>query len=1126
MRAILVMYRNPTIFFTFILLLISFDSFAFGHNTISDFTQRSCLASNPYSNDEEKILSDTKGVVNYNPNATYCLPAGRLVGLTNPETRSITCVANSNNPSYVDPYIVMKSRTCFAGTCNCDWVKLAPNKCDWMLINLVLQRVCARTIGAKARLKTRESMNTGKDDWGNDSNIAKICGFIDSCDAGDSSGCAPPQKGTSPYNYFEKKIFFNGSEQWANQMVLDGHTLEGAEALGIGLNSGRPVGCVDFPPAPPPPPYALTLKSNPATLIAERVCNKNEAPSFYNKCVQTVATNNKFQASDNTFERSLIRVGYSNLISLCTSTQTTKCAKLYANSTSENTIISIDPQAGNIIYTCADAKSNNKPCIKFSADIAPGLSNDIPYRLSYEYKGTNSLTLTIPAMPTNYYNVDPIDKITRSLYGINTGMFVDLGVAYSEPFSGTADDFSTNIKYTLLNYDKYTPNSNSIINPYSLINNLNTSPLAYKVFAYIDSAYDGSTIAVYNIVEDDTKAVFINSFDRSPITDIKASQCNPCTDSANVTYTSTHTKPLMKLTIGAGELEQSAVIGIKKNCNWISEENCLSQDTPIYLHGINVNNTVTAAAKKINSYPDYISSQYHYNYEIDPSYNCITTQNTTVNINDQTIQNEYIRDALQGTFNKKINLGNYILFRFTPIADDKKYLFTTYENYFADNKDKYLSCTKSLLQKQNCPTGNEFYDCSGFNDKNNKYLVSAGYILGLEFLNQKSMINAINNQYYRGGELLCPDIKNYAALFGNNSILAKIPSGLNAPGTYQYERIIPAAQSTSALTNQSYSLERQICYSGRIAPDICNNGVLCCDSCPSNKTTQPACTNNTATDISKVINIETEGQRVKLPWEMTALPVNTASRALESLCVPIPPPTPCQAIANGGNADGFASWSVADAGKNVKGTCNAEYIGNPNRTCYPVGDNGVWGPVNSPCVERTAACIGDTSYVTPANAKASTATNGAIFFTCDPCYNSTINVSCNQGTKKWIVSGGCAPQQCTFEFTVIDGENNNNYKYYMDVGTTNKTTSNPFEVCYHSGCPNNDKEYSCVCSNGTPTSQKTGSCRWSQFCGSHPYGDYCHHIDNNEVFQEGNEKYHFQYDGFSIKREGKYCPLK
>jgi hypothetical protein len=852
------------------------------------------------------------------------------------------------------------------------------------------------------------------------------------------------------------------------------------------------------------------------------VCNKNEDPSFYNKCVKTIATNNNFQANDNTFERSLIRVGYSNVISLCTSTQTTKCAKLYANSTSENTIISIEPQLGNVIYTCADAKSNNKPCIKFSADIALGLSNDIPYRLSYKYESTSSLTFTIPAMPTNYYNVDPVDKITRSLYGVNTGLFVDLGVAYSQPFSGTADDLSTNIKYTLLNYNQYTPNSNSIINPYSLMNNLNTSPLAYKVFAYIDSAYNGSTIAVYKILEDDTKAVFINSFDRSPITDIKASQCNPCTDSANVTYTSTHTKPLMKLTIGAGELGQSAVIGIKKNCNWINEENCLSQDTPTYLHGMNVNNTITAAAKQINSYPDYISSQYNYNYEIDPSYNCITTQNTTVNINDQTIKDEYIRDALQGRFDKKIILGNYTLFRFTPISDDTKYLFTTYENYFFDNKDKYLSCTKSLLQKQNCPTGNEFYDCSGFNDRNNQYLVSAGYILGLEFLNRKSMINTAKNQYYRGGKLLCPDIKNYAALFGNNSVLAKIPSGLNVPGTYQHERIIPAAQSSLALTNESYSLERQICYSGRIAPDICNNGVLCCDSCPSNKTIQPACTNNTAIDISKVINIETEGQRVKLPWEITSLPVNTASGALESLCVPIPPPTPCQAIANGGNADGFASWRVADAGKNVQGTCNSDHIGNPNRTCYPVGDNGVWGPVNSPCVERNAACRGDTSYRTPDHARVSTTTNGAISFTCDPCYNSTINVGCNQDTRKWVVSGDCVPQQCTFEFTVIDGNNSNNYTYYMDVGTTNKTTSNPFEVCYHSGCANNTKEYSCVCDNGTPQKQKNGLCYWSNLCGSSRYGTSCYH-DDRSVFIEGRPEVNFQYDGLSIKREGRYC---
>jgi hypothetical protein len=703
-------------------------------------------------------------------------------------------------------------------------------------------------------------------------------------------------------------------------------------------------------------------------------------------------------------------------------------------------------------------------------------------------------------------------------------MFVDLGTGFNRVFQGTEDDFSADEeqKYQLVKYKNYTT-GNSITNPYDLLNKVGTTPISYEVFAYIDAINNPLEIAAYQIIEN--KAVLIDGFERSPITDINVASCNPCTDSNGVNYTSTHTKPLMKLTIGAAGANatsmQSAVIGIRKNCNWINEARCIGTNVPIYLHGVDVNNAVPAMAKVINSYQDYISDKYNNNYSLEVSYQCITQANTT-KIIDQVVMIDYITNVLGGTFVGTSSFGDNLLFKFTDAQN--RTLFTNYQQYFEYNTGTYTSCQQKILQKQNCPTGNDFYDCSGFNNANNPFLINSGYISGIEFLNKNSM-NDISNQYYRGGSTLCADTKNYSNLMPNNSILAKVPSGSNAASTYQSDRIIPEP-SKESLTKASYVPENKICYSGRSAPVMCNYGALCCDNCSSNRI-KDSCTDANATDISTLINQATEAQRVKLPWEMPALPLIPAS--LNYLCVPIPLPSPCRAISNGANVDGFASWSGTDAGKkDVAGVCKDRYIGNPTRTCYPVGDAGVWGPVKNPCVERAAACRGDTTYNDPRNAPphaTAVYTNGELSFTCASCYNNNITVSCNQQTRKWEVAGICAPQQCQHSFTVINGNTQTNMTKGIDVNTDNTTTSDPFDMCFNSGCSQNTKKVSCTCNNGALVLEITGVCYWSNKCNGQTYGTSCYHRDMEDFNEGSRSRFTFYYDGLWIKNKtnGNYC---
>lgn len=495
------------------------------------------------------------------------------------------CVDSDPNSTYFKPTVIIRYRVCFFD-CWCDQKTLSAwGECDWMYSI----RFCARATAPSnsEQLANKQSSN------GNSTGLAgygparvQVCGFQDSCDFMDTNGCLIGNKGYMPFHRNSANPYYNnqaataadalGASAIASLGVLPGASVYLAIAGGVAALADKiqqtvnhvvisELGCVDIPSAPAPPPFCPTLTPTKPQAIVERICEENEISVLSNPCVKTDARINELKLNASSFERSLIRVGFNNIIPICSSeANADPCVRIYYPANQASSVI--HNNYNDLIPICDANKT--APCVEFINSIIKGGSL---YRVVYQYRIGSKAAIT-NWVDTNDVNNQPL------LYGVNNAGFADLSYYYRCAFSDNyqlsscaVPSLSKQIFDTLTNSNSRLFSTNIDLNNNKQIC-VNEDTNNNKLIGCVDRpAMSKPIVTRCGVQQCDTSGNF----------------CIPDTACSDKNLTSSNTKP--KIVVGIGSNKDNFLYGI------IGNGNSYNTNSPanLYLHGVNLTSIIT-----------------------------------------------------------------------------------------------------------------------------------------------------------------------------------------------------------------------------------------------------------------------------------------------------------------------------------------------------------------------------------------------------------------------------------------------------------------------------------------------------------------------------------------------------
>lgn len=204
-----------------------------------------------------------------------------------------------------------------------------------------------------------------------------------------------------------------------------------------------PIGCVELPLGPYPPPFPKTLQDFPQAPTLNNICAYNDKPSKAKPCVPSNVKNN--------YINNAVRIGYDNLVPLCDNLdeedleledgESPRCAMLDGGLTTasilhqslQNDVIPACDQEG-VNGLCADFLRRKHFCdITYDSGDQPYNFNcKAGYRLVYGLKRGTNITKQL------YYDEaipeckQDSEDACQMIWGINIGPFMDVSLKFPE----------------------------------------------------------------------------------------------------------------------------------------------------------------------------------------------------------------------------------------------------------------------------------------------------------------------------------------------------------------------------------------------------------------------------------------------------------------------------------------------------------------------------------------------------------------------------------------------------------------------------------------------------------------------------------------------------------------------